>query len=187
MVSEEALEALPRHVASRPLADARAELDAWCERWREEGIDVVLSDRLYDLAERMAKARVAPKRAAALRELLLEDAAKETNAVLAAAGRSERIHRQVLGRTGRVRPTRWILLRDDERLAFERASLAHFGPPRRALLYMLSTLTLVVPFWALLVLGITRDGRFLYGAVGVWLAWLWMRRWAKRRAAVYEA
>src|SRR5690606_3119362 len=99
----------------------------------------------------------------------------------------ERIHRQVLGRTGRVRPTRWILITDDDRRALEQAGLAHFGPPRRALMFMLSTLILVLPFWVFLVVGVTRDGRFLYGAVAVWAVWMWMRRWAKRRAAIYEA
>jgi hypothetical protein len=186
-VDAEALERLPRYVASRPLAEAPAELDDWIACWREQGIDVALSDRVRELAERLSRSRVADKRAAALRELILEDAAKETNAALVAVGRPERIHRQVLGRTGRVRPTRWILIGDEDRLALERAGIAHFGPPRRALVYMLSTLTLVVPFWALLVLGITRDGRFLYGAVCIWAAWLWMRRWAKRRAGIYEA
>src|SRR5690606_13781017 len=129
--------------------EAPRELEDWARFWREEGIEVTLSERLGDLATRMAGAKVTPKRAAALRELLLEDAAKETNAILEADGRSERIHRQVLGRTGRVRPTRWILIRDDQRLALEREGLAHFGPPRRALGYMLSTLVLIAPFWVL--------------------------------------
>ena len=186
-MDEEALEALPHYAARHPLAEAREELDDWTAHWRGEGIELSLSERVRDLGSRLARASATPKRQAALRELMLEDAAKETNAVLARAGRPERLHRQVLGRTGRVRPTRWILLREEDRLALERAGLAHFGPPRRALVFMLSTLALVVPFWILLILGMTRDGRYLYGAVVTWLAWLWMRRWAKRKAAIYEA